>query len=145
MKSSIGFLRIGGWLFYAFVLFFGSFLCYVALAQFSFNEPVPLIILLLGLALCGIGFFCFVWDRRHIYALKLDDEKIIIGKRGTFYWANLEQADVHARYKGAGNNYRNVIILKFKNEEPIYLFNYGYGNISHIRTYITSKINEPMK
>ena len=77
--------------------------------------------------------------------LIIDDEKIIIGKRGTFYWANLEQADVHARYKGAGNNYRNVIILKFKNEEPIYLFNYGYGNISHIRTYITSKINEPMK
>ncbi len=144
MKSSFGFKRLVGWFLYMFVLFFGIFLCRLALSKFSFEVP-PITCLCMGTAFCLMGLFGFVMERRQIYPIVLDNEKIVLGKRGTFYWCDLEQADLNAKKYGGGNNYRKAIMLQFKEEEPVYLLNYGYGNIDKIRTYIDVVISKQMK
>ncbi len=144
MRSTIGLRRIGGWLYYVIVICFGAFLCCLALLSFSFEAP-PIIFLCMGLVFCAIGILGFVWEKRFIFPVVLDGEKIALGKRGTFYWRDLEQADLQARWRGSGNNHRKAIMLKFRNEEPIYLLNYGYGNIGDMRTYITGIIAEKIK
>ncbi len=143
IRSKLGFRRVLIWLGYVYVMLAGGGLMTLALSRFSFNEAPPLIILGLGLSLLGMAIYGFWWEYNNVHHVTLDEEKIIIGRLGTFYWRDVEQVNLHA-YKSFGKSGYRGVLLTFKDHKPIYLFNYAYRNMGEIRAFIKEHVADTM-
>ena len=143
IRSKLGFRRVLTWLGYVYILLTASWLLSIVIPLFSLHDSIPYIMLGITLSFFGMAFYGFWWEYNNVHQVALDNEKIIIGRLGTFYWRDVEQVDLHA-YKSFGKSGYKGVLLTFKDHKPIYLFNYAYRNMGEIRAFIKEHVVDKM-
>jgi hypothetical protein len=144
IKSKIGIRRIAILLYYLLTAGFGIWLCKLAFTGLSVSEFPAYFTLFMGLAFCIIPIYGVIWDSKNAHSVEIDEEKITMSKRRKFYWDDLQSVNLYAsKYLGRGDY--KAIMIKFKNEEIIYLYNFAYSNINAMRDYLREHVIEKRK
>ncbi len=145
IKSKIGFHRLAILFANTCFLFAGIWLTRMGLIVIALNEPLTYFHLLWGPAICVIGIYGFRWDYKYVHSVTIDDEKIAISRWGTFYWQDLESITLHTTKLVYGTRnfkrkYYKAIMINFKNEKAIFLFDIKYSNINEIRAFLEEHV-----
>ena len=135
ITSTIGFRRVLMLVYYILLALFGIWLCRLVFRVNDFHSFPPYMLLFMGLSFFAMAIYGFVWDHRNVYKVSMDTEMITLGRRGTFYWSDLEHADLKVLRHIGRSNYK-AVLLQFKNEKPVYLYYFAYGNIREMRDHL---------
>lgn len=131
------------WFNYTLIGCFGIWLCWWGATTPGSAEFPGSAILLMGAVFCFAAAYGFVWDYRNIHSVIMDEEKIVVSKLGTFYWADLEDINMHARATVRG--YHKAIVLTFKSERTISLLAGAYSNFDEMRRYMEAHVISQVK
>ncbi len=145
IKSKIGYRRLAILFAYTCFLIAGIWLTRIGIIILALNEPLTYFHLLWGLTICAIGIYGFIWDYKYVHSITMDDEKITIDRCGTFYWQDLESITLHTTKLVYGTRnlkrkYYKAIMINFKNEKAIFLFDIKYSNINEMRAFLEEHV-----
>jgi hypothetical protein len=135
IKSKISIRRVLKWVVLTYTFALGIWACWFVIPRFNFDIMPPYVMLFIGLSFIGLAIWGFVWDQKNAHTLILDEEKIFIGRLGTFYWRDFESVDLNET-KRYGNKILKIILIRTKTGRTINLFNAEYANIDEIRDHL---------